>query len=135
MKFCLSLNLRRFFVGIEPEPGLLIGNTEQAVEIIDRVKSPWLGINFDAGHSVVAGENLELMVEKYSSLFFNIHIEDIKNKTHFHLIPGEGDIDFKKFLDSLYKFGYNKYLTVELYTYSNIPEFAAEKAISFFREL
>jgi len=140
--FCESLDeilavaeSKKIFVGIESEPGLLIGNTEQAVEVIDRIKSPWLGINFDAGHSVVAGENLELMIEKYCNHFFNIHIEDIKNKTHFHLIPGEGDIDLKKLMASLKKFGYNKYLTVELYTYSNIPEFAAEKAISFFREL
>ncbi|MCD6460074.1 sugar phosphate isomerase/epimerase [bacterium] len=126
---------KKIRIGIESEPNLLIGTTQEAMEIIDHFNSPWLGLNFDVGHSVVAEENLKETISDYSSHFFNIHIEDIKNKEHFHLIPGEGDIDFKKLMDYLNDFGYNKFLTVELYTYSNIPLFAAEKAMAFFRNL
>ena len=36
---------------VEPEPGLLIETAEQALEFMGRFDSPWLGLNFDIGHS------------------------------------------------------------------------------------
>jgi sugar phosphate isomerase/epimerase len=122
-------------VGIEPEPGLLIGTTEQAGILVDQIGSPNLGINWDSGHAVVAGENLPDVIRRFGSHFFNIHIEDIRDAKHYHLIPGEGDMNFNELFTVLSESGYNGFFTVELYTYRNDAVYAAKKAFSFLSAL
>ena len=41
---------------IEPEPGLLLERFEQYLEFVDRIDSPWVGLNFDIGHAYCVGE-------------------------------------------------------------------------------
>ena len=60
---------------------------------------------------------------------------DCKNNKHYHLIPGLGDIDYKLMLNALKEINYSKFLTGELYTYSNMPEDAAKKTIKFLSNL
>lgn len=122
---------RSIRVGIEAEPGLLIGTTSEAGEFVEQTGSAHLGINWDAGHAVVAGEHLPDVISRYGIHFFNIHIEDIRGGEHYHLIPGEGDIDFDALFFELDSSGYSGFFTVELYTYRRAPVEAANKAFSF----
>lgn len=118
-------------VGIEYEPGLLIENCQELVAFLEDIDSPWLGANLDIGHSHVAGEDFTEVVASLGEKIFHVHLEDIKAEKHFHLIPGEGDLDFNEILLTLSRHSYAGYVTVELYSYPHRAEEAARQAWNF----
>ncbi|MBI4719915.1 MAG: sugar phosphate isomerase/epimerase [Chitinivibrionia bacterium] len=118
-------------LGVEYEPGLLIGAAEAVLTLFERVDSPALGVNLDVGHAVVAGEDLPSVISRLGPRILNLHIEDIRGRIHEHLIPGLGEIDFDDLLASLKKIDYQSYLTVELYPYVEAPDEAARSAFAF----
>ena len=97
--------------------------------LIDAVDNPLFGANLDIGHSCVAGEDLSYVIELLGRSIFHIHLEDIRGKKHYHLIPGLGDLDFQNIFGLLSSSGYTGYITVELYTYPQKPFEAAQRAI------
>ena len=49
------------------------------------------------------------------------------------LFPEQGEIDFTAIFRALDSIGYEEFVTVELYTYSENPREAAEKAFNYLR--
>ena len=124
---------RNILVAIEYEPGLLIENCKELKSFLDYMASPFLGANLDLGHCRVAGEDLSATINSLNEKIFHIHLEDIKDRKHYHLIPGLGNIDFKKIFIALENISYDGFVTVELYTYPHKPEIAAEQALGYLR--
>lgn len=112
-------------IGMEYEPGLLIENSTELKRLISEIDSPYFGANLDIGHSFVAGEDPEEAFDLLRDDVFHIHIEDIKERKHYHLIPGLGDMDIPAALGTIENSGYEGFTTVELYTYPHCPEEAA----------
>ena len=92
-------------IGIEYEPGLLIERCEELVAFVEKMESSYLGANLDLGHSHVLGEDPEQVIRELSSKIFHLHLEDIRERKHYHLIPGTGDIDFHNLFKSLDRIG------------------------------
>ncbi|REA02843.1 sugar phosphate isomerase/epimerase [Haloferax sp. Atlit-6N] len=118
-------------LGIEFEPELLVECTEEVLTLIDDVGSDALGVNFDVGHSAVYGENPAESIRQCAGHITGIHLEDIeggRRGKHYHLIPGEGDIDFAPVFGALDDIGYDGFATFELYTYPDEPDDAARRA-------
>ncbi|TPW09874.1 MAG: sugar phosphate isomerase/epimerase [Halothiobacillaceae bacterium] len=122
-------------VGIEYEPGLLVENAVESLAIIERVDSPVLGVNFDIGHSRICGEEIATTVQQLAGRIWNVHVEDIKGRKHFHLIPGEGDLPFAAYFSALRAIDYTGHLTVELYSYPMQPRAAGERAFAYLSTL
>lgn len=120
-------------VGIEYEPGLLVERASEVAEVLERVDSPHLGVNLDIGHSYLDGEAPEAAVALLAGRIWNVHVEDISRRKHFHLVPGDGDLPFERYFAALRKAGYGGFLTVELYTYPHAPEEAGRRALEFLR--
>jgi sugar phosphate isomerase/epimerase len=99
------------------------------------MRSPLLGANLDLGHSHVLGEDPESVIAGLSSRIFNLHIEDIQSRKHYHLIPGLGDIDFRGLFEILERHAYDGFATVELYTYPQHPGDAARRSLSYLQGL
>jgi sugar phosphate isomerase/epimerase len=117
---------------IEPEPELLIETFGQYLQFMQRIKSPWVGLNFDIGHAYCVSENPEDWVKKMSPHTVHYHFEDIAaTRVHKHLIPGKGTIDFAKTLSEVQATGYSGWITVELYPYIDNPDDAAREARAF----
>ena len=117
---------------IEPEPGLLIERFEQYLELADRVQSPWLGLNFDIGHAFCMGEDPERWIARMAPHTRHYHIEDIAaDRSHRHLIPGCGAVDFRATLREIAKTNYDGWVTVELYPYLDNPDRAARGALEY----
>jgi sugar phosphate isomerase/epimerase len=115
---------------IEPEPLLLIENVEQTDEFFSRFDSPMLGLNFDVGHFYCVDEDVPAAVLHFGDMIQHVHIEDIAaDRTHYHMVPGEGAIEFSPVLKSLETIGYGGFVTVELYMHQESPEEAARKAL------
>jgi fructoselysine 3-epimerase len=118
-------------VGIECEPGLFIEYVAELREWIDRVGHPRLGANLDIGHCQVIGESIPAAIDLLGDRIWNLHVEDIPGRKHYHLIPGEGTVDWPAVKRALEAIGYERYLTVELYTHTDDPQDAAVKSFGF----
>lgn len=120
---------------IEPEPGLLIEKFGEYLEFIERIDSPWVGLNFDIGHAYCVGEDPQHWIEPMKKYTRHYHLEDIADtRVHRHLIPGHGAIDFPATLRAIAETGYDGWLTVELYPYIDNPDDAARSAHQFLSE-
>ena len=114
---------------VEPEPGLLIENADQFLELAERVESPMFGHNFDIGHYYCVSDPLPETVLRLQHLTRHYHIEDIApSRVHEHLIPGRGAIDFREVLDAIKRTGYRDWITIELYPYMDDPDQAGQQA-------
>ena len=120
-------------VGIECEPGLFLEYVAELREWIDRLGHPRFGANLDIGHSVVIGERIDEAVETLAGRIWNLHVEDLPGRKHYHMIPGEGTLDWATLKHSLEKAKYDRFVTVELYTHTENPQEAAEKSFTFLR--
>lgn len=118
---------------VEPEPALLIETTYQMLELLWRVESEALGVNFDLGHFWCVGENPSEAFSRLKPWVHHIHIEDIAERRHFHLLPGKGEIDFAEFFATVDELGYDGFFTVELYTYEETAEEVCRRALDFLR--
>jgi sugar phosphate isomerase/epimerase len=118
-------------VGIECEPMLFIEWATELRELIDRLGSKMLGANLDIGHSVVLGEDVPATLKLLDGRIWNCHIEDIRGRKHYHLIPGQGTLDWSRLKDALISAKYDRFLTVELYTYPDRPQEAAVESLNY----
>ena len=121
-------------IALEYEPGLLIERASQAAALFAAVASPALGLNLDVGHAWVVGEEPAAVVrEMGTTRLFHLHLEDIRDRVHYHRVPGEGEIDFAALFAALAEIGYDGAAAVELYTCVDAPEAAARAARDYLR--
>lgn len=123
---------------IEPEPDLLIQRAGEYDDFMRRfegepVAQRWLGLNFDVGHFYCVGEDPAANARRFAGRIHHIQIEDIApDRVHFHLVPGDGAIDFPAFFDALSGAGYDDgWITVELYTFEHKAVEVARRARAF----
>lgn len=118
-------------VGIECEPGLYLEYVAELREWIDRLNHPRLGANLDIGHSQVIGESIPDVVKLLNDRIWNMHVEDIPGRKHYHMIPGQGTLDWQSLKRALEDIRYPNFLTVELYTHWQNPQEAADQSFLF----
>ena len=121
---------------VEPEPGLLIENSEQFINFIKNFDSKHIGLNFDIGHFFCVGEDPSQVIYKLSEYVRHVHLEDIAaDRTHHHLMLGEGAIDIESVFKSMKDIGYEGFITIELYPYQECPINAAKNGMKFIKSL
>jgi sugar phosphate isomerase/epimerase len=118
-------------LGIECEPGLFLEYASELRQWIDRLGHPRFGANLDVGHSQVMGEDIPQAVRLLAGRIWNLHVEDIPGRKHYHLIPGQGTMDWPALRDALRAVAYDRFLTVELYTHTAAPQQAAQQGHDF----
>jgi protein FrlC len=118
-------------VGIECEPGLFLEYVAELREWIDKLNHPRFGANLDIGHSVVIGEDIGQAVQTLSGRIWNMHVEDLPGRKHYHTIPGQGNFDWPALKQALEQIHYDRFLTVELYTETADPQPAANESFKF----
>ncbi len=121
---------------VEPEPYLLIENSNQFLNFIEKFDSKFIGLNFDIGHFFCVDEDPAKLIIELQDYIHHIHLEDIaSSRKHYHLIPGHGSINFKNIFESLNSISYDGYVTVELYPYQDNPHEAARESITFLNSI
>jgi sugar phosphate isomerase/epimerase len=111
---------------VEPEPGLLLENSEQFLRFIKNIDSEYVGLNFDIGHFFCVREEPAELIYRLSEYIGHFHLADIAHtRVHNHLIPGQGAIDFHTIFKAINKINYKGFITVELYPYQHDPVYAA----------
>lgn len=120
---------------VEPEPDLLIETSDQFLELMERVDSPRIGCNFDAGHFFCVGEEPAELVDELAGYTRHYHLEDIPaDREHEHTQLGDGALDIDGFLSVLDDRDYDGFVTVELYPYEETAVETARDAMAYLRE-
>ena len=114
---------------IEPEPDTLINGSREMISLKNEVQSDRLKINLDIGHSYLTEDDVYHDIIRWGDDIVHTHIEDIKGKTHQHLLPGDGDLNFRKIISVLDKINYRGFLTLDLFDILDNPEYYTREGI------
>lgn len=99
-----------------------IETLEDALWILKEIKSPNLKLMLDTGHVYITARKIGEKMEDYFTTYIktlgkdlvHIHIDDNHGNADEHLIPGDGEINFKEILKILLKAKYKGYLSLEI---------------------
>ena len=122
-------------LGVEYEPGFLIGDLRSLLGLLQKIRHPLLGANLDLGHAVCVGDDPCEAIEALQGRIWNMHVEDIRGRIHEHLVPGKGEIRFDRIRDAVEKGGYKGFLTLELYPYKANPSEAGKRGLEFLKPI
>ena len=128
-------NLR---LGIEPANRMvtdLVVTSNDALEIINKLNYPNLGVVLDTGHLHLTGESPEQAIKNLGNRLFQFHVNDNDGHNQQNLVPGEGSFDFPAFIHLLEIAGYDGFLSAELgwhYTLDPVP--AAQATLARMKE-
>jgi sugar phosphate isomerase/epimerase len=103
-------------VGIEPHVGSALRRPEQALWLIEQIKSSALTIHFDISHFNVQGDDMEQVVAQLAPFSAHTHVKDERGlaPNHEFLIPGEGEMDYLRYLRAMERADYTGHIVVEI---------------------
>lgn len=86
--------------------------------LIRQYDSPFLCVNYDPSHDVLAGHtDVGFLVEQWGEKIRHVHLKDAvgvpQNGKFLFPLPGEGNVDWLSFFAALEKIGYRGYHSVE----------------------
>jgi sugar phosphate isomerase/epimerase len=111
-------------VGLEPvnrvggENWTIISSLSEAVELLEDVDRPALGIQFDSWHVWNTPEVVE-DIERYTDLFVGVHIADWSGGTRGwcdRVLPGDGVAGLPQILGALDRAGWDGYYDLEIFS-------------------
>jgi len=115
-------------------PHLLFGNTANMLWILGAMTSTEVGVCLDTGHAHLAGE-IDTAVQKLSRHLRLVHASDNNGHYDDHLPPGNGRIDWPRFLRLLRANGFHGSIILEIAGRGSTEEIlnAARQARHFLR--
>lgn len=96
-------------------------------DLLSTFSSSHLGITLDIGHAHIQGEEIRKYFSLLEEHIFHIHISDNDGQADLHQIPGQGTLDFPRFMKALAKSGFDGISILEIWAPQG-PEEALEKA-------
>lgn len=119
-------------IAMENDPGHFVRTVEEFRQCKALLPSRRMRLNLDLGHVRVAEEaSIADTIFSVARDIENIHLEDTRGKAHFHLPPGEGDVEFAPIFAALKEIGYGRALSVELYGFARDEKEVAREAHAF----
>jgi L-ribulose-5-phosphate 3-epimerase len=123
-------------LAFEPEPGMFIDTLERFAWLDDRIRHPLFQLTLDVGHAHCMNEGvMSELVTRWRTRIANVHIEDMIQGVHEHLMFGEGTMDFPAILQALHKIQYSKGLHVELSRHGHMAVDALRLSRAFLNPL
>lgn len=103
-------------VGMEPHVGATLHRPEQAIWLLDQIDSPALTVHFDISHFNVQGIPMEEAIAQLAPRSRHTHVKDERGiaPDHEFLIPGEGEMDYPRYLRGMQAAGYDGHIVVEI---------------------
>jgi L-ribulose-5-phosphate 3-epimerase len=123
-------------LAFEPEPGMFIDTLDQFARLDERLRHPLFQLTIDLGHVHCLNEgDIPTLLRQWGTRIRNIHIEDMREGVHEHLMFGQGTMDFKSILGALSQIGYEYGVHVELSRHSHMGVEAVQAAMAFLRPM
>ncbi|NUP98413.1 MAG: sugar phosphate isomerase/epimerase [Armatimonadetes bacterium] len=120
-------------LAVEPQPGLVVRSAEDLVKMMRSCAHPNLVGNLDIAHASLTADDLGWAVYQLGPRLAHVHVADVANGTHVHLVPGEGEIDFDEVRDILDSNGYAGPLVIDLPKVEGDPVEICRQALEAFR--
>ncbi len=131
---CKRLAANAVRIAFEPEPGMFIDTMERFDRLHEAVGHPQFGLTLDVGHLHCQGElPIASHIQRWRDWLWNVHIEDMRQGVHNHLMFSEGEMDFPPILAALREIDYRGGLHVELSRHSHDAVNTARRALAFLR--
>jgi sugar phosphate isomerase/epimerase len=101
------------------------------VEIVDRIDSPWFGVNYDPSNTILAGEDPLVLLDRVKHRVVSMHasdrylktgtIEDLRKEEDSvgyasrlsHGVVGKGMNDYDAIFSTLNQVGFNSWISIE----------------------
>jgi sugar phosphate isomerase/epimerase len=128
-------------LAFEPEPGMLVDTLARYADLLEelakkRIDSSRLRLTIDVGHLHCLGElPIADKIRQWADRLANVHIEDMRQGVHEHLMFGEGEIEFPPVFAALAEIRYSGLVSVELSRHSHEAPTAARRAYNYLRPL
>ena len=117
----------------EFEPNFVVGSTADLLRLFEAVDSSALAANLDLGHVFLCDPDPIAAIHAVGERIVHCHIENMAAGVHEHLLPQEGDMDLKVYLQALQSVGYTGPLSLDLYKHDY--EVVAPGATAYLRGL
>jgi sugar phosphate isomerase/epimerase len=134
-KLCELADPAGVTLAIEPEPLLVIGSSQDGLDMVEAVGSPALKVNLDVGHAAITDDDVAASIRTLGSAIAHLHFEDIAGRVHRHLPFGAGDIDFGSIRQALDEIGYSGPYVVDLFGQDMDPIQVATDALAAMQRL
>ena len=103
---------------IKPHSKQAMGRPEQLIWMLDQVNHPRMKGVYDYGHFMAFGLGLEETIRQIAPRSGFVHIKDTVGKApdHRFVLPGDGGVDYARFLKAMAEVGYQGPIVVEVST-------------------
>jgi sugar phosphate isomerase/epimerase len=103
-------------IGMEPHVGAALHRPEQALWLLEQIDSPGVTIHFDISHFNVQGMPMEPVIAQLAPHSAHTHVKDERGVApdHEFLIPGEGEMNYVRYLTTMQRAGYAGHIVVEI---------------------
>ncbi|WP_432490847.1 sugar phosphate isomerase/epimerase family protein [Kineococcus gypseus] len=115
-------------LAVEPEPGFHCATNADVARLLERTGSGDLWLSQDLGHTVVVEDDPIASLARHLPVTRHLQVEDIADRVHAHLVPGDGDVDFAAVGHALGTGGLDGWISVELYDHDPVHREAARRS-------
>ena len=123
-------------LAFEPEPGMFIDTLNRFARLDERVRHPLFDLTIDVGHVHCSAEgDIAGRLVEWRTRIRNLHIEDMIEGVHEHLMFGQGTIDFSPIFRALHAISYRRGVHVELSRHSHMAVEAVRASSDFLRPM
>jgi L-ribulose-5-phosphate 3-epimerase len=123
-------------LAFEPEPGMFIDTLDRFARLDERVRNPLFDLTIDVGHVHCSAEDdIGELIRHWRTRIRNIHIEDMLQGVHEHLMFGEGTMEFPPIFRALHAISYRAGVHVELSRHSHMAVEAVRASAAFLTPL
>ena len=107
---------RGLTLGMEPHVAAALHRPADVLWLLDQIRSPALTIHFDISHFNVQGLDMDETVAALAPHSAHTHVKDERGQApdHEFLIPGEGEMDYPRYLRAMDRAGYTGHIVVEV---------------------
>src|SRR5699024_2840131 len=95
--------------GLVDHPGHFLQRSDEAVEIIDQVNSPYVKLVFDVYHQQITEGNVIRNATQYMEQINHYHIADNPGRNQ----PGTGELNYINILNAIQDTGYDGFIGLE----------------------
>jgi sugar phosphate isomerase/epimerase len=132
-KLCKYARDKNVKIAFEPEPGMAIDTMTRFASLKKKMAThPNFGLTLDVGHLHCQREfPLREQIVPWVDCLWNLHIEDMIEGVHDHLMFGEGTMPFDEIFGALHEIDYQHGIFVELSRHSHNAVKSAQQAMEF----
>ena len=106
-----------------------INNVREAIDIIEKINSPCLGLLLDTFHMNIEEKSIIRSLEKAGNMLRHLHLSDSNRYS-----PGLGHLDIPKIIETIIKIGYDQYISFEILPFPTSDQ-SAKDSIDYIRKI